>query len=97
MIDGEGLILTPGLIDPHVHLHEPGGEDQETIASGTAAAVSGGFTSVCCMPNTTPAIDDDAMVEFVYRRAALSGHCRVFPVGASVSKGRRVRTRRRSC
>ncbi len=88
VIDGEGLILTPGLIDPHVHLREPGGEDQETIATGTAAAVAGGFTSVCCMPNTTPAIDDDAMVEFVYRQAQITGKCRVFPVGA-VSKGRK--------
>ncbi len=88
VIDAEGLILTPGLIDPHVHLREPGGEDQETIATGTTAAVAGGFTSVCCMPNTTPAIDDDAMVEFVYRQAQLTAHCRVFPVGA-VSKGRK--------
>ena len=88
VIDAEGLILTPGLIDPHVHLREPGGEDQETIATGTAAAVAGGFTSVCCMPNTTPAIDDDAMVEFIYRQAQLTAHCRVFPVGAA-SKGRK--------
>ncbi len=88
IIDADGLILTPGLIDPHVHLREPGGEDQETIATGTAAAVSGGFTTVCCMPNTTPAIDDDAMVEFVYRQSERTARCRVFPVGA-VSKGRK--------
>lgn len=88
VIDAEGLILTPGLIDPHVHLREPGGEDAETIATGTAAAVSGGFTSVCCMPNTNPPLDDDSMIEFVYRQAERTAHCRVFPVGA-VSIGRK--------
>ncbi len=88
VIHGQGLICTPGLIDPHVHLREPGGEDAETIESGTAAAVAGGFTAVCCMPNTSPAIDDDAMVEFVYTRAEQTAHCRVYPVGAA-TKGRR--------
>lgn len=88
VIDAAGCLVTPGLIDPHVHLREPGNERAETIASGTAAAVAGGFTSVCCMPNTTPAIDNDSMVQFVYTRAEKTGACRVFPVGA-VSKGRR--------
>lgn len=87
-IDADGLIVTPGLIDPHVHLREPGGEDAETIETGSASAVAGGFTSVCCMPNTTPALDDDAMVEFVYTRAEQTAYCRVFPVGAA-TKGRR--------
>ncbi|MCW5765985.1 MAG: dihydroorotase [Phycisphaeraceae bacterium] len=88
VIDAEGCLVTPGLIDPHVHLREPGNERAETIASGTAAAVEGGFTSVCCMPNTSPALDNDSMIQFVLTRAEKSGACRVFPVGA-VSKGRR--------
>jgi len=87
VIDAHGCLVCPGLIDPHVHLREPGREEAETIASGTQAAVSGGFTTVVCMPNTTPAIDDDAMVEFIFKQADLGGRCRVFPVGA-VSKGR---------
>ncbi len=87
IIDAEGCLVCPGLIDPHVHLREPGREEAETIATGTEAAVAGGFTTVVCMPNTTPAIDDDAMVEFIFKQADLTGRCRVFPVGA-VSKGR---------
>lgn len=88
VIDAAGCLVTPGLIDPHVHLREPGNERAETIASGSAAAVAGGFTSVCCMPNTTPALDNDSMIQFVLTRAEKTGACRVFPVGA-VSKGRR--------
>ncbi|MFN7020216.1 MAG: dihydroorotase [Phycisphaerales bacterium] len=87
-LDAEGCIVTPGLIDPHVHLREPGGEDAETIATGTRAAVAGGFTTVCCMPNTNPAIDDDAMVEFIEKQADRTGACRVFAVGAA-TKGRK--------
>lgn len=86
-INAEGLILCPGLIDPHVHLREPGHEHKETIATGTHAAAVGGFTSVCCMPNTSPAIDTPELVRFVYDRANLSAHCRVFPVAAG-TKGR---------
>lgn len=96
IIDAGDCIVTPGLIDPHVHLREPGMEEAETIRSGSAASADGGFTTVCCMPNTTPAIDDDAMVEFVYTAAELDPQtgnrlprgARVFPVGA-VSKGRK--------
>ncbi|MEO0964243.1 MAG: dihydroorotase [Planctomycetota bacterium] len=87
VVEAQGMLVTPGLIDPHVHLREPGQEDKETIATGSAAAVAGGFTAVCCMPNTQPALDDDARIEFVYDRAAKAGHCRVYPVGA-VTKGR---------
>lgn len=88
IFDAEGCFVSPGLVDPHVHLREPGMEEAETIRTGTLAAVQGGFTSVCCMPNTMPALDDDAMMEFVYTQAERTGACRVFPVGA-VSKGRK--------
>lgn len=81
-IDGKGLIVAPGLIDMHVHLREPGHEDEETIATGTAAAVAGGFTSVACMPNTHPPLDNEAGIEFIYRQSARYGKCNVFPIGA---------------
>lgn len=87
IIDATGKIVCPGLIDIHVHLREPGNEDEETIATGSAAAVAGGFTSVACMPNTDPALDTEAMIEFVYRQAARAARCNVYPVGA-ITKGR---------
>ncbi|MEQ8770529.1 MAG: dihydroorotase [Phycisphaerales bacterium] len=80
VLDAEGCLVTPGLIDPHVHLREPGQTHKEDIASGTAAAVSGGFTTVCCMPNTAPAIDTPEMVSMVSARAREVGACRVFVV-----------------
>lgn len=83
VIDGEGLILAPGLIDPHVHLRDPGHPGKEDIGSGTAAAVSGGFTAVCCMPNTVPCLDTPEMVEYVRLRGAERGRCRVFAVAAA--------------
>ena len=82
IIDADGMLVVPGLIDMHVHLREPGDEEVETIASGSAAAVSGGFTSVACMPNTEPTIDNEAAVDFVYRQAARADLINVFPVGA---------------
>lgn len=87
LIDAAGMIVCPGLIDIHVHLREPGDEDEETIATGSAAAVAGGFTSVACMPNTRPALDDEAAIEFVLRQASRADLCNVYPVGA-VTKGR---------
>ncbi|HUN80961.1 MAG TPA: dihydroorotase [Phycisphaerae bacterium] len=87
IIDATDCIVCPGLIDMHVHLREPGREDAETIASGAAAAAAGGFTAVACMPNTEPAIDSEAMIEFVYRQAARAGKARVYPIGA-ITKGR---------
>lgn len=93
-IDCRDLILSPGLIDPHVHLREPGGEHKETIATGCAAAVEGGFTTVCCMPNTTPALDSPEIVEFIARRAEQAAAnpagatARVFSVAAA-TKGRK--------
>ncbi|MBK9187446.1 MAG: dihydroorotase [Phycisphaerales bacterium] len=88
VIDATGKLVVPGLIDPHVHLREPGHEHKETIASGTQAAVVGGFTSVCCMPNTAPALDAPELIRFVYDAAARTGACRVFPVAAA-TKGRK--------
>lgn len=82
VLDASGCIVCPGLIDIHVHFREPGHEEKETIATGAAAAVAGGFTSVCCMPNTDPAIDDDGRVDFVYHQANLAKQANVFPVGA---------------
>ncbi|MFW6060553.1 MAG: dihydroorotase [Phycisphaeraceae bacterium] len=87
VLDAAGCIVCPGLIDPHVHLREPGQEDKETIATGAAAAIAGGFTTICCMPNTQPALDDDSRIEFVYRQAERAGLANVFPVGA-ITKAR---------
>jgi dihydroorotase len=87
VIDATGMIVCPGLIDMHVHLREPGREEDETIATGTAAAVAGGVTSVACMPNTEPPIDSQAAAEFVRMQAHRAGHANVFPVG-TISKER---------
>lgn len=81
-IDAAGLVVTPGLIDMHVHLREPGQEYKETIESGTRAAAAGGFTAVACMPNTTPVNDDPAVTEFILRQAERAGWARVYPVAA---------------
>jgi dihydroorotase len=75
-------VLAPGLVDAHVHLREPGQSDKETIATGTAAAVAGGFTSVACMPNTVPALDEPARIVWVLERARRTGLARVHPVAA---------------
>src|SRR5713101_4278680 len=69
VLDATGKIVCPGLIDMHVHLREPGREEDETIATGTAAALAGGVTTVACMPNTEPALDSQAAAEFVYLQA----------------------------
>ncbi len=87
VLDASGKIVCPGLIDMHVHLREPGREEDETIATGTASALAGGVTSVACMPNTEPALDSQAAAEFVYLQAERAGHANVFPVGA-ITKGR---------
>jgi dihydroorotase len=88
VIEAAGRVVTPGLIDMHVHLREPGKEGEETIASGSAAAVAGGFTSIACMPNTEPAVDNEASAEFVFLQAERAGLANIFPVGA-VTKGRK--------
>ncbi len=81
-IDATGMVVTPGLIDPHVHLREPGQEHKETIATGARAAAAGGFTAVCSMPNTDPPIDDPAAVGFVVAEGERAGAARVYPMGA---------------
>ncbi|MDE0897804.1 MAG: dihydroorotase [Longimicrobiales bacterium] len=87
VVDCGGLIVTPGLIDVHVHLREPGGEHKETIATGTASAAAGGFTAICAMPNTTPPIDDQATVGYVVAQGKAAGFSKVYPVGC-ISEGR---------
>lgn len=82
VLDVTGCLVTPGLTDMHVHLREPGQEYKEDIASGTAAAVHGGFTAVAAMPNTDPVADSAAVVTFVRERAAAAGWARVYPIGA---------------
>ncbi len=87
VINAEARIVAPGLIDMHVHLREPGREEDETIETGTAAALAGGFTSIACMPNTEPPIDTQGTVEFIHHQAARARNCNVFVV-ACVSKNR---------
>jgi dihydroorotase len=81
-----GFIVCPGLIDMHVHLREPGQEHKETVATGTAAAVAGGFTAVACMPNTSPVNDNAGVTEYILKKAAEANLARVYPIGA-VSRG----------
>src|ERR1700751_3897985 len=84
----EQLVVCPGLIDIHVHLREPGQEHKETVATGTSAAVAGGFTAVACMPNTTPVNDNAGVTEYILKKAAEAGLARVYPIGA-VSRGQK--------
>ncbi len=81
-----GYVVCPGLIDMHVHLREPGQEHKETVATGTAAAVAGGFTAVACMPNTSPVNDNAGVTEYILKKAAEANLARVYPIGA-VSRG----------
>ena len=88
VIDLSGKIIVPGFVDMHVHLREPGFPEKETIATGCAAAVAGGITSVLCMPNTEPPIDCAAVSDLIRARAAAAGLARVYPIGA-LTRGRR--------
>ena len=82
VIDCEGMIVSPGFIDVHCHLREPGREDVETVATGARAAAAGGFTAVCAMPNTDPVTDNQAAVGFIVRQAQRAASARVYPIGA---------------
>jgi dihydroorotase len=90
VVDMKGNVVAPGFIDMHVHLREPGFEHKETILTGCTSAAAGGFTAVCCMPNTNPAIDDESVVEFIQAKAkaALNGLIDVYPI-AAVTSGRK--------
>ncbi len=87
-INAEGLLVLAGFVDMHVHLREPGFEYKETIQTGTEAAIAGGITSVCCMPNTNPVNDNATVTEFIIKQAIERGFCDVFPVGA-ITKGQK--------
>ncbi len=90
-VDCAGLTVFPGLIDMHVHLREPGFEKKEDIASGSAAAVKGGFTQICCMPNTKPVTDNKVVVSYIKNRAKEVGLCKVHPIGA-ITEGQKGET-----
>src|SRR5690625_4733011 len=85
-IDGRGMLLTPGFVDVHIHLREPGGKHKETIATGTNAAARGGYTTVCSMPNTDPVPDSVEEVEKLFARIEKDAVIRVLPYGA-ITKG----------
>ena len=86
VIDAEGKYVLPGLVDAHCHLREPGFEYKEDIESGTRSAAAGGFTSIACMPNTNPVIDNEAIIKYIINKAKTEGFVNVYPIGA-ISKG----------
>ncbi|MGB7436592.1 MAG: amidohydrolase family protein, partial [Candidatus Acidiferrum sp.] len=90
--DAAGLMVAPGFIDMHAHLREPGQENSETIETGSHAAARGGFTVICCMPNTKPVNDNASITRFIVDRAKAFGHVRVWPIGAASigSKGENI-------
>jgi dihydroorotase len=85
-LNAKDKIVCPGFIDLHCHLRDPGRPDIETIESGSQAAIAGGFTTVCCMPNTIPAIDNEGLVNYVYKEAARVNLCRIYPIAAITKK-----------
>lgn len=88
IIDASGLYILPGLVDMHCHLREPGFSHKETIKTGTLAGLKGGFTTLCCMPNTDPVNDNETVTEFILRKAFAEGACYVYPIGA-ITKGQK--------
>ena len=86
VVEADGQVVCPGLVDVHCHLRDPGQEEKETVATGTRAALRGGFTTLCCMANTVPPVDNRAVVEYISRVAASEGVCRVYPL-ATVTRG----------
>ena len=88
VLQAQGLIVCPGFIDLHCHLRQPGFEDKETIATGSQAAARGGFTTICCMPNTNPPLDNKASIDYVKSIAASESMVRVLPIGC-ISKDRK--------
>src|SRR3989441_10096638 len=92
IFDASGLIVAPGFVDLHAHLREPGQESSETIETGTRAAARGGFTAVCCMPNTKPVNDNASVTRFILDRARAAASVRVWPIGAASagSKGEAI-------
>src|SRR5216684_3750716 len=82
VFDASGMVVAPGFIDMHVHLREPGFEHAETVESGSRAAAAGGFTSICCMPNTSPVNDNATVTSYIVERAARDAIVNVFPIGA---------------
>jgi dihydroorotase len=88
VVNARGLVACPGFIDVHCHLRDPGFEEKETIASGTLAAAKGGFTTICCMPNTEPPIDSRSIVDYITHKSALEGAVRVLPIGC-ITRGRK--------
>ncbi len=90
VINAEKYIVCPGFVDLHCHLREPGFEEKETIATGTQAAARGGYTTICCMPNTNPPLDNEATVNYVKRKAEKEGAIRVLPIGC-ITRGREGR------
>lgn len=91
IVDADGLAVLPGFVDMHCHLREPGFEYKEDIESGTRAALQGGFTSIACMPNTNPVVDNAAVVKYIVDRAAEIDNCKVYPI-AAVTKGQKGET-----
>src|SRR3989442_3564322 len=89
-LEAQGFLVAPGFIDLHAHLREPGFEESETIASGSRAAVRGGFTTICAMPNTEPAIDSPGLVPEVIARGTAAADARVLPI-ATITRGRTSR------